>query len=50
MKMMRSTVQRLLIFGWSDRSISQYLLIKPNIVRYYRHKFGINRDQYQDYY
>ncbi len=50
MKMMRNSIQMLLNFGWPDRTIAKYLMIKPNIVKYYRNKLGINRNEYQIYY
>jgi hypothetical protein len=50
MRTMTHSIQSLLSFGWSDRSIASYLMIKPNIVKYYRKKTGINRNEYQIYY
>ncbi len=47
---MRNSVQILLHFGWSDRSIARYLMIKPNIIKYYRKKSGIIKNEYQGYY
>jgi hypothetical protein len=50
MRTMTHSIQTLLYFGWSDRSIASYLMIKPNIVRYYRKKTGIYKNEYQAYY
>jgi hypothetical protein len=50
MRMMSNSIQTLLNFGWSDRSISRYLMIKPNIVKYYRKKTGIIKNEYQGLY
>lgn len=50
MSMMKNSIQKLIYFGWSDRTIAKYLMIKPRIVKYYRKKNGINKDAYQDFY
>jgi hypothetical protein len=50
MKTMTNSIQTLLNFGWSDKNIASYLMIKLNIVRYYRRKAGVNKNAYQDFY
>lgn len=50
MSMMKNSIHKLLCFGWSDRTIARYLMIKPKIVNYYRKKSGIIKDEYQDLY
>ncbi|MFH0975962.1 MAG: hypothetical protein V1874_09290 [Spirochaetota bacterium] len=50
MKTRRNSIHMLLNYGWSDISIAKYLMIKPNIVKYYRFKFGIIKNEYQGFY
>ena len=50
MRMMKSSIYRLLDYGWPDRVIASYLMIKPTIVKYYRKKSGILKDEYQGFY
>ncbi len=50
MRMLRNSICRLLDYGWPDRVIASYLMIKPTIVKYYRKKNGIVRDEYQGFY
>ncbi|MDY6934282.1 MAG: hypothetical protein SVZ03_08690 [Spirochaetota bacterium] len=47
---MKRSILRLLEFGWPDRIIANYLMIKPTIVKYYRRKHRIIRDEYQGFY
>ena len=50
MRQMRKSVLQLLSYGWQDKTIASYLMIKPTIVSYYRKKHGIVRDEYQGFY
>jgi len=47
---MRKSVLRLLSYGWPDKIIANYLMIKPTIVKYYRKKHRIARNEYQGFY
>lgn len=47
---MRKNVLRLLSYGWPDKIIANYLMIKPTIVKYYRKKLKIVRNEYQGFY
>lgn len=47
---MRKTIIQLLEYGWPDKIISNYLMVKPTIVKYYRKKHGIYRNEYQGFY
>ncbi|HRV14329.1 MAG TPA: hypothetical protein P5130_03445 [Spirochaetota bacterium] len=47
---MRKTIIKLLEYGWPDRIIASYLMIKPAIVKYYRKKYRITRNEYQGFY
>lgn len=47
---MRKNILKLLSYGWSDRIIANYLMIKPSIVKYYRKKNNISRNEYQGFY
>ncbi len=47
---MRRTIIKLLEYGWPDRIIASYLMIKPAIVKYYRKKYRIIRNEYQGFY
>ena len=49
-RIMKKAVIQLLEFGWPDRIIANYLMIKPTIVKYYRRKQRITRDEYQGFY
>lgn len=49
-KQMRKIILKLLKYGWPDKIIANYLMIKPNIVKYYRKKYKIDRNEYQGYY
>ena len=50
MRMIKNSIQTLLWFGWSDRNIAKYLMIKLNIVKYYRKKSSIIKNEYQGFY
>ena len=47
---MRKSNLRLLEYGWPDKIIANYLMIKPTIVKYYRKKYRIARNEYQGFY
>ena len=47
---MKKAILQLLEFGWPDRIIANYLMIKPTIVKYYRRKYKIVKDEYQGFY
>jgi hypothetical protein len=47
---MQKTIIKLLEYGWPDKIIANYLMIKPSIVRYYRKKYKIYRNEYQGFY
>ena len=47
---MRKTIIQLLEYGWPDKIISNYLMVKPTIVKYYRKKHQIYRNEYQGFY
>jgi len=47
---MRKSVLKLLKYGWPDKIIANYLMIKPSIVRYYRKKYRIHKNEYQGFY
>lgn len=47
---MRKNIIKLLEYGWPDKIIANYLLIKPTIVKYYRRKYRIIRNEYQGFY
>ena len=47
---MRKSVLKLLSYGWPDKIIANYLMIKPTIVKYYRRKHRISRNEYQGFY
>ena len=47
---MKKDILQLLHFGWPDKIIANYLMIKPSIVKYYRRKYRIIRDEYQGFY
>ncbi len=47
---MRKTILKLLEYGWPDKIIANYLMIKPTIVKYYRRKYRIIRNEYQGFY
>jgi len=47
---MRKSILRLLEYGWLDKIIANYLMIKPTIVKYYRKKYRIARNEYQGFY
>lgn len=47
---MRKSILRLLEYGWPDKIIANYLMIKPTIVKYYRKKYKISRNEYQGFY
>ena len=47
---MRKAVIKLLKYGWPDKVIASYLRIKPMIVKYYRKKNRITRNEYQGFY
>ena len=46
---MKKNIMKLLEYGWPDRIIANYLTIKPTIVKYYRKKYGVIRDEYQGF-
>ncbi len=50
MRQIRRSVLQLLAYGWPDKTIASYLMIKPTIVSYYRKEYGILRDEYQGFY
>jgi DNA-binding NarL/FixJ family response regulator len=47
---MRKSILQLLEYGWPDKIIANYLMIKPTIVKYYRKKYAIARNEYQGFY
>ena len=47
---MRKSILQLLEYGWPDKIIANYLMIKPTIIKYYRKKYGICRNEYQGFY
>lgn len=47
---MRKSILKLLGYGWPDKIIANYLMIKPTIVKYYRKKYKISRNEYQGFY
>ena len=42
----RERIVKLLAYGWPDRIIAKYLMIKPKVVKYYRKKYKIQRPDF----
>ncbi|HNR88161.1 MAG TPA: hypothetical protein PKM65_07460 [Spirochaetota bacterium] len=47
---MKEAIVKLLKYGWPDHIIANYLLVKPAVVKYYRKKLKITRNEYQGFY
>jgi hypothetical protein len=50
MSRITNSVSKLLYYGWSDKNIANYLMIKERMVHYYRKKFGIGMNSFQRFY